>query len=133
MNEQLFEHTKVTAYFLWEYTQSDNALGLWTCAEDIANHLEVTDVFSPARIEEIAAKGTYSFEYIGFIRHIAFRIHVYTGQEHAETNWFAAEKLVGNREWCDSVTKIAKIYFENKSNFVSLTGVRSEQVKINHL
>jgi len=133
MSAQLFDCTKVTAYFLWEYTHCDNALGLWTCAEDIANFMEFADIFTPESIRDIQAKGLYSYEYIDFMRNIAFRIHVYSGQDHAETNWFTAERLVGNDEWCRSVTDIARIYYDNKSNFEALSGVRSEQVRQNHL
>jgi len=132
MNTQLFDSTKVTAYFLWEYTQCDNALGLWTCAEDIANYMEFAGIFSPEKIKEITDNGLFSFEYIGFLRHIAFRIHVYSRQEDAETNWFAAERLINNYEWCVSVTQIAQIYNDNKHNFKALSGVRSEQVRQNY-
>ena len=133
MNENLFDNTKMASYFLWEYTKNENALGMWTCAEDIANYLEVSGIFTTGQITEIKDFGLYSFEYIGFVRHIAFRIYIYTGNCHAETNWFTAEKLLDNNEWCESVTQIAKIYFENKHNFESLTGVRSEKVKQNYL
>ena len=133
MNEVLFENTKISSYFLWEYTYAENALGLWTCAEDIANYLEVAGIFTPRQIKDIIDKGIYSYEYIGFVRHIAFRIFIYTGHDDAETNWFRAEKLLNNSEWCAAITQTAKIYFDNKSNFDSLPGVRSEQVKQNHL
>lgn len=133
MSVGLFETTKIASYFLWEYTQAENALALWTCAEDIANYLEVAGIFNPKQIGEIISKGVYSVEYIAFVRHIAYRIYVYTGRDHAESNWFAAERLIKNDEWCAAVTNIAVIYNDNKSNFESLSGVRSEQVKQNHL
>jgi len=133
MSEQLFDSTKIASYFLWEYTQAENALALWVCAEDTANYLEASGIYDQAQISAIIEKGIFSYEYIEFIRHIAFRIFVYTGHDSAEGNWFVAEKLIRNHEWCAAVVRIANIFGENKTNFESLPGVRSEQVKQNYL
>jgi len=133
MNDILFDNTKIASYFFWEYTQADNALALWVCAEDTANYMEVAGIFEPAQIDGIIKKGVYSVEYIAFVRHIAYRLYVYTGNDEADTNWFNAEKLIRNDEWCAAVTKIATVYYENKSNFESLQGVRSERVRNNHM
>ena len=129
MSDALFENTKLASYFLWEYTQGENALGLWVCAEDIAYYLEVAGIFTPRQIGEIKERGVYSAEYIVFVRHIAFRIYIYTGRSEADANWFAAERLLANGEWCLAITQIAKIFSENNKNFELLTGIRSEKVK----
>jgi len=132
MNDLLFHNTKIAAYFLWEATGCENALGLWTCAEDIGSGLEDRDILSPEIINAIADKGLYSSEYIGLIRHIAYKIYVYTGQSDRESNWFIAEALARSYEWRASVTQIARIYRDNKSNFMALSGVRSDQVRQNY-
>jgi len=132
MNDILFENTKIAAYFLWEATGCGNALGLWTCAEDIGSGLEARGVLSPDKMNAITDMGLYSSEYIGLIRHIAFKIFVYTGQRDQEANWFIAEALARSYEWRESITHIARIYSENKSNFMALSGVRSSQVRQNY-
>ena len=132
MSDILFDNTKLASYFLWEYTKGENALSLWVCAEDIAHYLETTGIFSSGQIDYIKNKGIYSYEYIGFVRHIAYRIYIYTNNCDAEYNWFSAEKLLCNGEWCAAVTQIAKIFYENQSNFDLLQGVRSDVVRKSH-
>jgi len=129
--DELFEKTKVASYFIWEYTQADNALALWACAEDTANFLDFSGIYDPERITDILHKGIYSLEYISFVRHIAYRLYIYINCEKEETNWFAAEKLLRNDEWRAAITEIAKIYNENKSNFDKLS-IRSDIVKKNY-
>jgi len=132
MNDLLFLNTQRAAYFLWEFTGCDNALGLWTCAEDIGGGLEDRGLLTPEHIDSVAGKGVYSSEYIGLIRLIAFKIFIYTGQRDKEANWFIAEALVKNHEWRGSVTQIAGIYRDNKTHFEALSGVRSEHVRQNY-
>jgi hypothetical protein len=43
-----------------------------------------------------------------------------------------SEKLLHNSEWRLAVALTAKIYYDNKSNFNTLQGIRSEKVKKNH-
>ena len=132
MNDSLFENTKLASYFFWEYTQSDNALALWVCAEDAANYLETAGITTARQIDEIVSKGVYSLDYIIFTRNIAYRIYVYTGNERAEANWYAAERLISDAEWRGAIARIAAIYRDNINNFETLTGVRSEQVRQNY-
>lgn len=129
MNTDLFDQTKVSAYFLWEYTKHENALGLWYCAEDMACYLERMGITGVSRIEEIKRLGVYDIEYVAFVRHLAFRIYVYTCKEDKLTNWFAAEKLIKNGEWCDSITKMAMFYATQKDNAELMSGIRSEGVR----
>lgn len=129
MNESLFNSTKVAAYFLWEYTEHDNALSLWYCAEDIAYFFERKEYFHFNDLLDIILRDTKDMKRVNFTRHIAFRIYIYTRNSDRIKNWFIAERLLNNQEWAESVCSIATIYHENKTNFSKLVGVRSEQVK----
>lgn len=130
MNTDLFEQTKVTAYFLWEYTKHGNALNLWYCAEDMACYLERMGLSGIEKIKSIKLLGKYDMEYVAFIRHLAFRIYVYTQEEDSLTNWFAAEKLIDNEEWSHSITRMASIYANQKNNAEMMSGIRSEDVRL---
>lgn len=127
--DRLFDNTKVAAYFLWEYTNCENALSLWYCAEDLASYFERKNYLSPGDVSDILQESVYDMRRVAFVRHIAFRIFVYTGKIDKLNNWYVAERLLANQEWLDSICKIAKIYHDNKRDFSKLTGVRSEQVK----
>ena len=129
MSDLLFENTKITAYFLWECTNCPNALSLWYCAEDVAAYFEKMNYLHPSLIREIMNEQPHNVRRISFIRHIAFRIYVYTQNENKLDNWFSAESLLGNDEWIMAICAIAKIYHDNKENFSRLTGIRSEQVR----
>jgi len=129
MNDDLFENTKVAAYFLWEYTECPGALGLWYCAEDLAAYFERKNYHLPADVYSILRENVYDIRRVAFVRHIAYRIHVYTNNPNKLDNWFAAERLLNNGEWISSVCAIARVYHENKEDFSKLTGVRSEYVK----
>lgn len=129
MNEFLMEKTKIAAYFLWEETKHDHPLNHWYCAEDIACFLEESLVFDAATIEGIVRRGVYDISYIQFIRHIAYRIYVYTNQTDADTNWFAAERLVANAEWCAAVTDMSKTYNMEKDSSDFLRSIRSDKVR----
>ncbi|GHU53165.1 hypothetical protein AGMMS49975_10530 [Clostridia bacterium] len=124
----LFEHSKVTAYFLWEYTGHDSALALWYCAEDMALFFEHMGYYWENPVNEILQKGRGSIEYIEFIRHIAFYIFSYTQNSDDIKNWFAAERLISNGEVLSALCSIASLYNTNKEQFSKL-GVRSEQVR----
>jgi len=126
--EFLFENTKVTAYFLWEYTGCGNALALWYCAEDVAAYLESETYLDPSDIYAIMRENIYDIRRVAFVRHIAYRIFLYTGNHDKLNNWFAAERLLGNGEWLSAVCGVARIYHESKPDFSKL-GVRSEYVR----
>lgn len=111
---QLWEDTKTAAYLLWEGTQSQNALGLWYCAEDIAYFLETKDVLSIASLENVLALPCYDITYVCFVRNIAFRIFYATGQDDPIANWYQAERLLQNREWKNAVISMAQAFHEAK-------------------
>ncbi|MDR1539663.1 MAG: hypothetical protein LBU32_17020 [Clostridiales bacterium] len=129
MNQSLFENTKLAAYFLWEKTKVDNTLNLWNCAEDIACYLEQSDILAPDQILDILTIGKYDARYIQFVRHVAFRIHLYTGQQDAPTNWYDAEALLENGEWRSAVAAMALIYNQQKHQVNGLIEVHSGQIK----
>jgi len=129
MNIDLFNSTKLAAYFLWETTQYGNALELWYCAEDIASFMERFQVETEADVEAVLRQGKTDPGYIEFLRHVAFRIYIYTNREDADTNWFDAERLVCNVEWRRASVAIARIYRQGKQETGALAGVKSEAVR----
>jgi hypothetical protein len=124
MNGDLFEKTKLAAYFLWEHTSCESALDLWYCAEDIACYFEQTGILSPSRVTSIKQLGVYDMAYIHFVRHVAFRIFVYTNHDDAEENWFAAERLLSISEWVNALVGMADTLHNQETE-----GVRNESVK----
>lgn len=129
MSDELFENTKLAAYYLWEYTGCDNALSLWYCAEDLAAYFERKNYLTHMDLSDILQESVYDMRRVSFIRHIAYRIFVYASNNDKLANWYSAERLTENKEWLAAVCKIASIYHEYKRDFTKLTGVRSEQVK----
>lgn len=129
MNTELFENTKIAAYFLWEYTQHDNALELWYCAEDLGCFMERNAYLHPDIIQDIKMRGVYNYSYVLFVRNIAYRIFLYTGQINSVNNWYLAEELLKNDEWCSALTRIAQIYRREKDNSNLVDDIRSDQVK----
>jgi hypothetical protein len=125
----LFENTKLSAYFLWEHTQCDNALGLWFCAEDMACFFEQKDLLEFRKIDDLLLIDVYDFRYIQFVRQIAYRIHQYTGRHDEWHNWFAAERLLGIHEWVRAIVDMASIYRNEKMNRSFMSDVRSENVR----
>ena len=129
MNEHVMDRTKQAAYFLWEYTQHDNPLDHWYCAEDIACFFEEYEIFNQESIDQIIRGGRYDRSYIGFLRHIAFRIYIYTNQENPLVNWFAAERLIENLEWSGAICSIAQLYHQGKNSADFVTSLRSDKVR----
>lgn len=129
MNNELMEATKLAAYFQWEYTGYNNALSHWYCAEDIACFLETYGVLSIDQIKGILSRGFSDLGYIEFVRHIAFRIYIYSNNPNAKANWFAAEKLIHNYEWCNAIITVAVVYRENKGNNDFTGSLKSDIVK----
>ena len=129
VKEILFQNTKLAAYFLWENTHSDNTLTLWYCAEDIACFLEQSDILSIRQLEAIMGLDIYDIGYIEFVRHIAYRIYIYTGNSDALFNWITAERLLGNWEWRQALICMASIYNKQKTIAGGLSCVHSGQVK----
>lgn len=129
MKEKLFECINVASYFLWEYTKSENALGLWCCVEDIANMLEQNGITSLETINQIIALGKESEKYIEFLRDISYKIFSYTGNIDHIKNWFLSERLLDNEEWKNAVVTIASIYRESKGDSEVIKTIRSETVR----
>ncbi|MDR2648574.1 MAG: hypothetical protein LBB94_02495 [Clostridiales bacterium] len=129
MNEILFDNTKRAAYFLWEYTRIDNTLRLWYCAEDIACFLEQSNILSLSQLEPIINLDTADPGYIQFVRHIAYRIYIYTGNSNAVLNWFTAEHLLENGEWRQALICMAVFYNTQKSVAGGLSGIHCGEVK----
>lgn len=123
------KNTKLAAYFLWEYTGADDTLNLWYCAEDMACFLERQGILGGGRLEAILALGVRDPGYIQFVRHIAFRVYIYTGNSDALFNWLTAERLLGNGEWRQAVLYMAKTYNAQKTVAGGLSCIHSGYVK----
>jgi hypothetical protein len=129
-----FEYARLAAYFLWEHTGCDNALELWYCAEDIACFFEQANILETSMVEGIIKLSASSEGYIWFLRHMAFRLYLYTGNDHELTNWFLAEQLLTNLGWVQNVTAMAAMLRENMTDnvvvaFDAMEHLRSDTVK----
>ncbi len=133
MLSELMDCTKVCAYFLWEYTQHDNPLCHWHCAEDIACLLETRGILSVSTIKDMIRRGRYDYSYVEFVRKISFMIFTYTNNKNSYMNWYAAERLLANSEWLDAIVKIANIYREEKGNLELITKIRADSVRAFYL
>ncbi|MDR1560115.1 MAG: hypothetical protein LBS84_10555 [Clostridiales bacterium] len=129
MDEMLFDNTKLAAYFLWENTLADNTLQLWYCSEDVACFLEQSDILTMDQLDFITGLDVCDIGYIQFVRHIAYRIYIYTGNDDALFNWFTAERLLGNGEWKQALICMASFYNTRKSVAGGLSGIHSGKVK----
>ena len=109
MND-FYDNIQKAAYFIWEYTNCDKALDMWRCAEDTAAFLGQCGMVSASDIAKFAKEDRSSFEYISFVRHIAYRIYIYTGREDDFANWIDAEKLIGDDEFVNAISIAAKSY-----------------------
>lgn len=130
MKDRLYASTKVASYFLWEYTKHSNALDLWYCAEDIGFYLEKEHILEPEALRQMRSRPKTDRDYIHLVRHIAFRVHIFTGNPDALANWFAAERLLANGEWIDSVISIAGIYSRIRLGEIEIKdAIRTERIK----
>ncbi|MCL2461781.1 MAG: hypothetical protein FWF44_03885 [Defluviitaleaceae bacterium] len=107
MADRLFENTRVASYFLWERTQHSSPLDLWRCVEDVARFLKREDMLRPEDMAVILKLGADDEGYIAFVRHIAYRIYIFTNRDDALANWYAAEWLLGNNEWRQAMAQMA--------------------------
>lgn len=129
MSDMLFDNTKLAAYYLWERTGCENALNLWYCAEDMACYLEQYNILDDRRVESILRLGVNDPAYIQFLRHLSYRIYVYTGKADDWDNWFTTEQLLADSEWVRSLTEMASIYRREKANHSVMSEVRSENIR----
>ena len=129
MNVELFDNTKLAAYFVWEVTGCANALALWYCAEDTAGLLERMGVRTAAQIDAIVRLGQADPGYVSFLRHIAFRLYIYTGCADAAANWYAAERLAANTEWRRAMAAMAGLLHASRETGVAIPGIKLEAVR----
>ena len=125
MNNDWYGNTQIAAYYIWEHSGNENALDLWYAAGDIASYFEQANILEAVTVEGIKDLGLHSDGYIWFVRNLAFRLHIFTGNEHKLTNWFLAEKLLDTREWIDSITNMASILRAG----TGLNQLRSEKLR----
>jgi len=116
MSHELVTNAKIASYFIWEYTNGDDPLNLWYCAEDIASWFERRGFLTREGIITLLKGDRDSFEYIEFTRHIAFRIFIYTNNEDSVRNWYIAERLLYNHEWTEAIASLASLYSHLKTD-----------------
>jgi len=123
----LFDSTKLVAYYLWEETGCERALELWYCAEDIACYLARANILDRAMIVSIRELNPQDEGYLYFVRHLAFRLFIYTGNTNCWANWFFAENLISNESWIEHITGMATILHSDKGR---MREVRSDTVRM---
>ncbi len=129
MDQSLFETTKLASYFMWEQTNVDNALNLWYCAEDMACFMECSGITEMGKLLAIMSLDKNDPGYVHFIRHMAFRLFVYTEKYDAETNWYNAEHLLHNIEWRNAIIHMAYLYHTGRGNTDFINDVKSTHVR----
>ena len=109
-----FNKTAELAHILQEEARPENAASSWAwyCAEDMARFFAQMRMQSPEEIEAIARLDKADPAYIHFLRHIAFRLYVFTGRDDELANWFDAEHLVVRADWQWAVLRLARVYRE---------------------
>lgn len=129
MKEKLYDCINLASYFIWEYSQSENALGLWCCAENIANYFEQKDILSQDSLNEIVKLGKNDEKYVKFLKDISYKIYTYSRNFDHIKNWFLAERLVENKEWTEAIIKAAQIYRNMKGDKEIIKTIRSDVVR----
>lgn len=129
MKEKLYDSIRITAYFLWEYTQNENALGLWCCAEDLACFFQKSNIVTDEDLQSILNLGRYSSTYVTFVRNISYRIFLYTHCKDTMRNWLLTEKLLENYEWKNSVVTAAMVYNNIRCDLNLIKCIRCESIR----
>lgn len=130
MKNILSESTKVASYLLWEKTKHNNALDLWYCSENIAFYLENNDITTMVLMENLLNKSKYDYSYINFIRNISFRIFLSTDNKDHLLNWFVAETLLEDKEWCRAIINMAYVFRVMRDGKIDAS-VRTEWIRRN--
>jgi hypothetical protein len=91
--------------------------------------LEQSGLLTPEKITELLTLGKYDLKYIQFVRHIAYRIYLYTNRDDKLANWYCAESLLENGEWRSAICIMASIYSQEKFTANGLSELRSGHVK----
>ena len=129
MKDKLFNSIKVLSYFLWEYTNYDNTLKLWCCAEDIVCFLAENNIKTKENFMAIIYSDKTSEEYKEFIRNISYKIFDYTDIEDNEKNWFIAEKFIKNYECIDACFTAIEVFSKIEKNDSIYKSIRSENAR----
>ncbi len=129
MKGELFNSIKILSYFLWEYTQYDNALRLWCCAEDIVCFLSENDIITKEDFMNVISLDKREDMYKDFIRNIAYKIFCYTNNSSNDRNWFIAEKFVRNYECIEACVNAAGIFAGVRKNDDIYKSIRSENAR----
>ena len=131
INNILSYNTQIASYLLWEKTKNSSncsALSSWYCCEDIAFYFKENKIISLIKLKEISNKEKSNIDYINFIRNISYRIYIFTNNNNSKYNWYIAESLLENYEWCRTMVNIAYIYNEIMKSNIKVT-VRNENIK----
>ena len=130
MRDRLYFDTKVVSYFLWEYTKFQNALDLWYCAEDMGFFLEKENMLTISDLQRVLQLDKTDMRYIRFVRHIAYRVHIFTNNSDALSNWFVAERLLSNGEWTEALIGVALTYSRIRMGEIDIKdAIRTERIK----
>lgn len=129
MKEKLYDSIRITAYFLWEYTKNENALGLWCCAEDLACFFQKSNIVTNKDLQSILNLGKYSSMYIDFVRNISYRVFLYTRCTDTVHNWLLTERLLDNCEWKNSIVLAAMIYNNINCDLNLIRCIRNENIR----
>ena len=127
MAKSWFECTRVVAYYLWEHTGCDNAFEMWCAAEDIACFFEQANILEQEMISSIKGLGAASEGYVWFMRHVSFRLYVYTNNPDHLTNWYLVEQLINIPELVQNLTEMATILRSNAKD--AMGQLRSDTVR----
>jgi hypothetical protein len=103
----MIERTKLAAFYIFQYSGYENTLALWYCAEDIASFFERCQMYSDEDVQIVLRLNRNEREYRAFVRHIAYRLHLYLGIIDDLFNWQLAERLLENGEWRDAIIFLA--------------------------
>ena len=127
MESAWFEHTKITAYYLWECSGDGDALKLWYAAEDIASFFEQSKILDAQIVDGIKRMGSGSEGYIWFVRNLAYRVYLHTQNPNELDNWFLTERMLEIPAWLESITAMAAML--NKGDEDDMKHVRSDTVR----
>lgn len=129
MKDELHESMKKATYCLWEHTNNQNALKLWYCAEEIAHYFQKNGILNRDTIDDIFMLGKDNSRYVDFVRNISYRIYDYTESENTYRNWFMAENLIKNNEWCNAILNIANIFANIYGDPSLIDAIKNENVR----
>ncbi|MCL2703646.1 MAG: hypothetical protein FWE91_08585 [Defluviitaleaceae bacterium] len=129
-NAEMIERTKLASFYLWEYTGHENTLALWYCSEDIASFFERCQMYTEQSVLDIFHLNRNTREYRAFIRHIAYRLHLYTGIGDDGFNWNIAERLLDNRDWRDAIIFLACGFHELREGHAPESGYQLQSPAI---